>query len=98
MHAKVQSHLFVFNLATIGAFWHFLDPFGGAILVVVVRFKNLFGTYLCKQSTLVLEVQPYLIVFASATFWVSISLFWALLSYFFCPLGLFLEPNNADLF
>ena len=23
-----------------------------------VRFKNFFGTYLCRQSTLVLEVQP----------------------------------------
>ena len=31
-----------------------------------------------SQLTLVLEVQPYLFVFISATFWASIALFWAL--------------------
>ena len=33
-----------------------------------MRFKNIFGTYLCSQSTLVSEVQPYLFAFTSAKF------------------------------
>ena len=45
-------------------FWSF-----GAIFGVGVRFKNIFGTYLCSQSTLVLEVQPYLFAFTLAKFW-----------------------------
>ena len=49
---------------TWGHFWSF-----GAIFGVGVRFKNIFGTYLCSQSTLVLEVQPYLFAFTSAKFW-----------------------------
>ena len=39
-----------------------------AFFGVVVRFKTLFGTYLCRQSNLVLKVQPYLFVFNSAIF------------------------------
>ena len=35
---------------------------------VEVRFKNIFGTYLCSESTLVLEVQPYLFAFTSPKF------------------------------
>ena len=42
---------------------------------VGVRFKNIFGTYLCSQSTLVLEVQPYLFAFTSAKFWGFFALF-----------------------
>ena len=56
---KVQPHLFIVNLATIGAF---LDLFG-ADFGVGVRLKKV-GTYLCKQSTLVFEVQPYLFLAA----------------------------------
>ena len=40
----------------------------GDIFGVEARFKDIFGTYLCCQSTLVLEVQPYLFVFNSARF------------------------------
>ena len=40
----------------------------GAFLGVGVRFKNFFGTYLCRQSTLVLEVKPYIFVFNLAKF------------------------------
>ena len=49
-------------------------PFG-AIFVVGVRLKNIFGTYLCRQSTLVLKLQPYLYVFNSAKFGALYSLF-----------------------
>ena len=48
----------------------------GAIFGVKVRFKNIFGTYMCIQSTLVLEVPPYLFVFASAIFGAFFALFW----------------------
>ena len=47
----------------------------GAIFGVEVRFKNIFGTYLCSQSTLVLEVQPYLFAFTSAKFGAFFALF-----------------------
>ena len=57
---KVQAQLFVFNLATIGVF--------KAIYGIGVKFKNFFGTYLCRQWTSILEVQPYLFVYNSATF------------------------------
>ena len=103
---KVQPNLFVLNPATIGAFWHFLGPFG-AIFGVRVRFNNFFGTYLCKQSTLVLEVQPFLFVSDSATFWSSFALFWAIQGYLFLALwdyfcnrdqvqNTFLQPTNVD--
>ena len=51
-------------------FWSFRAVFG-----VRVRFKNIFGTYLCSQSTLVLEVQPYLFAFTSAKFGAFFALF-----------------------
>ena len=51
-------------------FWYFQAVFG-----VGVRFKNIFGTYLCSQSTLVLEVQPYLFAFTSAKFGAFFALF-----------------------
>ena len=54
---KVQGHRFVFNSATIGTFiaffGHFKANFGFG-----VSFRNFFGTYLCRQSTLVWEAQP----------------------------------------
>ena len=59
----------------------FFGPFGavfwsfGAIFGVGVRFKNIFGAYLCSQSTLVLEVQPYLFAFTSAKFGAVFALF-----------------------
>ena len=51
-------------------FWSFRAIFG-----VGVRFKNIFGTYLCSQSTLLLEVQPYLFAFTSAKFGAFFALF-----------------------
>ena len=70
----IVAELVVFNSATFGAFLHFFGPLGaiflpfGAYCVVGVRFKNIFGTYLCRQPTLVLEILPYLFVFYSAKF------------------------------
>ena len=96
---KVYPHLFVFNSAT------FFALFGlfGAIFGVGIRFKNIFGNYLCRQSTLFLKVQPYLFAFNSATFGASFALFGPLgaivLALF---LGLesgsktFLELTNVD--
>ena len=88
---KVQPPLFVFNLATIRAF---LDPFK-AIFEVGVRSKNFFGTYLCKQSTLVLEVQPYNFVFDSATLWASFGHFFLAPWGYFCfgPFGAILRQR-----
>ena len=62
---KLQPHHFVFNSATNGAFLYHFDP------------KKFFGIYLCRQSTLVLEVQSYLLVFNSAKFWAFFGLFGA---------------------
>ena len=59
-YVKVQLHLFVFDLATIRAFFALFGPFG-PIFWAGVRFKNFFLTCKCKQSTLVLKVQPYLL-------------------------------------
>ena len=94
----MYSPNFVLNLATFWAsfelFWafrcYFLGPLGlfiwsfGAYCVVEVRSKNIFGTYLCRQSTLVLESQPHLFIFYLnlATFWASFALFWAIWGYF----------------
>ena len=60
---------------------------------VVVRFRNFFGTYLCGQSTLVFDVQPFHFVFNSDTFGATFALFsgpsgglfLAFLSYFLWP-------------
>ena len=56
------------------------------------------GTYLCRQSTLVMEVQPYLLVFNSATFWAFFAFFLGPLGLFFCPLGLFLGSDLENIF
>ena len=69
-------------------------PFG-AIFLVVVRFRNFFGTYLCRQSTLVFDVQPFHFVFNSDTFGATFALFsgpsggyfFGLFKLFFCGLG-----------
>ena len=58
---EILPHLFVLNSVKFWAFFAISGPFW-AIFRVVVSFKYLFGTYLCRQSTLVLEVQPYLFV------------------------------------
>ena len=61
--------------------FHFLNPSGGfywpvgAIFGVEVRLENIFGTYKCRLSIFVLEVQPYLFVFHSAKFWAFFALF-----------------------
>ena len=58
----------------------------GAIVGVQVRFKNIFGTYLCSQLTLVLEVQLYLVAFTSVKFGAFLP-FLGLLGLFFWSLG-----------
>ena len=91
---------FVFKSATFGPLLHFLGPFGlsflgfGAFFGVGVRFKNIFGTYLCRQSTLVLKVQPYLLVFNFAAYWASFALFLGSLGLSYGPLGLFYGPSR----
>ena len=54
----------------LGAFLASIRPVR-AIFEIGVRFKKVFWTCLCIQSTLVLEVHPYCFVFESATFWAS---------------------------
>ena len=84
----------------LGLFCTFLGPFGatfwffGAIFGVGIRFKNIFGTYLCSQSTLVLEVQLYLFAFTSAKFGAFFTLFGPL-GLLFGSLGLFLESGSG---
>ena len=60
---KVQPHLFVL-------IWP-----SELFLGLGVMFKSFFGTYLCRQSTLGLEVQLYLIVLNSAKFGAIFALF-----------------------
>ena len=83
------SHIF-FDLATFGAsftlfkpfktivFWHF-----GAIFSVGVQFKNMFGADISRQSTLVLEIQPYFFETFGAIFEVCVRFkknFWSQLT------------------
>ena len=65
---------------------------------VQVRFKNIFGAYLCRQLSLVLDVQPDLFVFNSAKF--GAILHFLGLSELFLGLGsgskTFLGPTDID--
>ena len=92
---RIRASLFVFNLATIGAFVWLFEPFGG-ICGVWVRSQIFFGTYLCRQSTLVLEVKPYLFVFILTTFGASFSFFLVLQGYLFGPLRLTLGSGSGS--
>ena len=72
----------VFNIATFGAsfalffyLWDYFFWFFWATFEFGVRFKNNFGNYLCRQSTLVLDMQPYLFVFNSPKFGAFLALF-----------------------
>ena len=69
-----RATFFVFNLATFGASFALFIPFG-TIFRSVPGPKNIFGTYICSQSTLVLEVQSYLFVFTSTKLWAFFALF-----------------------
>ena len=68
------------------------------ILGVRVRFSNFIVTYLSRLSTLVLEVQPYLIIL----FWPHFGYFWPFLGLsglFLAWVGVqkfFLKPINVD--
>ena len=73
---KLQPNLFVFNLATIKACFALFGPFR-AIFGVGVKFKNFFKTFLCKQSILVLEAQPYRLVLFGHI-WGLFCTFWGL--------------------
>ena len=74
------SPIFCLYFSTIGVFFAFFLPFR-AIFGAGVRFKHFFVTFLYRQSTLVLEVQPYLFLITSI-FGASFALFWALRGYF----------------
>ena len=67
-------------------FWSY-----GAIFGVQVRFKNVFGTYWCRLSIFVLEVQPYLYVFNSGKFLTFLGPL-----VFFGQLGLFLGSRSGS--
>ena len=58
------------------------------IFGVRVRFNNFIVTYLYRLSTFVLEVQPYLFVLNSATFWAFL--------HFLGPSGLFLGLGSCS--
>ena len=67
--------------------------------------SNFFLTYLCKQSTLLLEVQPHLFVFDLSTLWASFELFLGPSGHLFAIWVFFgqdqiqntlLEPTNID--
>ena len=97
MVLKYSPIFFVFNLTAFGAsfalFWAlrgYLFGTFGAFFGVRARLKNIFGTYLCCQSTLVLEVQPYLFVFNLAKF----GAFFALLGPFGAIFGVRVRFKN----
>ena len=52
---EVQPYLFAFTSAKFGAFFALFGPFG-AIFGVEVRFEKIFGTFLHRLKTLILEV------------------------------------------
>ena len=99
---KVQPHLFVFNSATIGVFFALFGPYED-ILRARVRLKKFFGTYLCRQTTLVLKVQTYLLFYFDHILGLhctflgpSRSFFWSLRAIFGSGSGskICLEPTN----
>ena len=89
--------IFVFILTTIGAFFPLFGPFG-AIFWLGVKFIKCLGTYLCRQSTLVLEILPYLFVFTSAKFWAFLHFLglWGLFLGLRSSSKTFLQTTNID--
>ena len=82
-----ESPIFVWNRPQLGPFCPFF-PFR-AIFGVGVRFKNFLVTFLYRQSTLILEVQPHLL-FLKHPYLGSLSHFFlALRGYFFALWGYF---------
>ena len=71
---EVQPYLFVLNSAKFWAFFSLFEPFGVISFGPLELFwgrgqaRKIFGTYSYSQSTLVLEVQPYLFALTSAEF------------------------------
>ena len=89
------SPIFLFSIQpNLGPFLHFLGLLG-LFFGVVVSFKILFGTYLCRKSTLVLKVKPYLF-FNMATFEAFFCTFLILWGYLFGHLGLFLGSGPGS--
>ena len=68
LFSKYSPIFLVFDLAKSCALQRYFFCPLGLFLGVWVRFKNILRTYQCRQSTLVLEVQPYLFVYISANF------------------------------
>ena len=91
---KLQPHLLLLIWPQLGPFLDFLDPselfvgFGSGP-------KIFFGTYLCRKSTLVLKVKPYLF-FNMATFEAFFCTFLILWGYLFGHLGLFLGSGPGS--
>ena len=84
---KVHPNLLFWIWPQFGPFFALFWPFG--------RFKNFFGTYLCRKSTLVLKVKPYLF-FNMATFEAFFCTFLILWGYLFGHLGLFLGSGPGS--
>ena len=63
-----------------------------------VRFKNFFETYLCRESTLVLEIQFILFIFDSAKFGTFCAFFWPFRAIFGVRVRFknFLKPAYID--
>ena len=77
-----SAALFCFYFGQIlGFFVHFLGP-SELFLGLGSASKTSFGTYQSRQSTLVLEVQPYLFVYNFPTFGTSFALFGGPSGYF----------------
>ena len=88
---EILPCLFVFNLSLFALSGSF-----GAIFGVVVRFKYLFVTYLCRQSTLVFDVQPYLFVFIPQHLGPLLYYFWGPSELFVGLLGLFFWSRSGS--
>ena len=70
-----------------GPYLNFFAPFG-AIFGVGIRFKNTIVTYLHRQSTLVLKIQPYLFCFQFGHIWGQFCTFLGPSELLFGPLGI----------
>ena len=66
--------------------------------MVGVRFKHFFGTYLCRQSSLVLEVQPFLFVFIWQHFGPLLHFFQSFCAIFSALWGYFGSGSGSNTF
>ena len=90
---------FCFKFGQILGLFHFLNSSGLLFFLPVgveVWLENVLGTYKCSLSIFVLEVQPYLFVFNSATFGASLALFFDSPGLFFSFGAIFRVRNQIQ--